>query len=485
VVDRATDAIAQEAARRVTEQLGVEEDPVDLADDVARDAIRALDSDRTARFRLKCIRPQENAGIVSYLTADELDPVALAERYPPGDYLIRGLRADGTWINGTHARLTISRLARRESEPRAGGSSGQTSLLRELLEAQDRRERERATDNREFWKALAAPLATVAAAWVGRAPAGQIDTVALITALNAGGKGNGSMVETVQALQALEELRRGRGDQSTAVLDGAFKLMDKLKDLPASTEGAGASPGEWGWLKDVLREVGPVLAAALAQRRGSQAPAQFPAGAHAMVPPRVVPATMPPRPLVLQPLPGSSSGPQPSSSGTSAQAGTTPSAPPEQPPSPPSSSVPPAPDSVASPGAFASNGNAMVNDTELDASQRAMLAIAMPWLHQQAANLVVWAASDVDTRMAADMLTASLPALFTEHVPPEQFLAWLNRQDWWTQLVEFEPQVTPYQSWCARVRTELVTWFEEERELEEREARSNGEDEDGTATSAG
>jgi hypothetical protein len=434
-------AAAQEAVTRLSASAGAEE-LIDLADDEARIALASVEGVGTARFRLERVSgAQEDRGAICYLSIAELDPVDVGARFGPGDYRVRGVRPDNSYIPGTSGKFSVSRSIVRRVEP---GPEVQRPARLDRYDEWERREEARAARSREFWQALALPLSTVAAAWLNRKPDLDMGPV-LIACLSSRG-GGGVSDELLKAL-VLDRMKSGGNDG--AVIDAAIKLADKIQGAP---DGGGDS-----WVS-VLKEFAPAAAQLLAARRqGTQA---APNGA----PPHGSPsAGQPSAPLAsVRPVTLPSSTPNASPNSSRAQ--------PSPPGSPPSattdSTAPHPPSSVLEPAAplpstpsNSGNGAAAMG---LDPNQQMLLNIAMPWLRHQATNLENWARVAMAPDLAAETLQASLPPLFSRAVAPAQFLEWLNRHDWWTVVVEFHPGLIDFKGWCDAVRGELIELFEED-----------------------
>jgi hypothetical protein len=348
--------------------------------------------------------------------------------------VVRGIDQGGKFVKGTAGRFSVSRSIKRRSEL-------------------ERPVRERDYDrggSRDFWAAVGPSLVTVggsiATALITRKP--DFDVAALVAAVIAQRPAGGVSEELLKAI-VLDRMRGG-GEKSSEFLDAALKLAERINGAPA-----GEGEGVWSVIAQALKGIAPAAAAALASRQGS--PSAMPPVTPGL---RPAPAALPPRPIVQPSQPASSSH-SPASNGGTAR-------------STPTEPISAAPSASATSSQSLPGTDSGAATVELDASQRAMLAIATPWLRRQADNLVQWAQSDVDTRLVCDMLTGSLPKLFADHVSAEQFLEWLNRQDWWTQLVEFEPAIAPHQEWCAEVREELIEYFEEERDSATPNEKANG-----------
>jgi hypothetical protein len=424
VVDKAAAKVRELAVNQALEGLVADNDIPDLGEDEAREAIRAIAGIDSVRFRLsKVSGPAEERGAIAHLSVEELDPVEVGERYGPGEYVVRGIDQAGKFVKGTAGRFSVSRSIKRRSE-----------LERPLRE----RDLDRGS-SRDFWAAIGPSLVTVggsiATALIGRPD----NTLAIVAALSE--RRSGGVSDDILKALVLKQFS-GSGEKSHEFLDAALKLAERINAAPSAGEGESV----WSMIAQALKGIAPAAAQALANRQAAPSAPQ-----PNTLAPMAATGALPPKPIVLRQPSASSSPGQPSTPGAPLS-GTVPQA--------QGSQVPPPP--PVSPG-MPANGSSTSAAMELDASQRAMLAIAMPWLRRQAENLVQWAEAELDARLACDTLTNSLPKLFAEHVPPEQFLEWLNRQDWWTQLVEFEPAITPHQSWCVDVRAELIEYFEEER----------------------
>jgi hypothetical protein len=81
----------------------------------------------------------------------------------------------------------------------------------------------------------------------------------------------------------------------------------------------------------------------------------------------------------------------------------------------------------------------------------------IPWLRSLVELLLVKAAQDKDPALYAEVTYDDIP----DGVNPADLRAFIEKADWWTQLLAFDPRLQPYQGWMARYREELLTIFRE------------------------
>jgi len=439
---------AQRAVERTLGDVASDDPPQDLTDEEARDALRRIDGADTARFRLsRTSGPHEERGVICHLSIDELDPVAIGERFGAGDYQVIAIDDNGKYITGTSRRVHVSRSVARRAQ--AGDTERPAPAARPANGG---------TDYAELVRFVAPHVATVIAAWIARPAPQPVDVVALIAAMNAG-KSGGGLDEMVKSLAALDQLRsRGGGD--TGIIDAALKLADRLREAPGDSD---------SWVS-VLKEFAPAAMAILQAKRGqiqgsALAPGQQSAPvARVQGPPSspLAQARPPQVPGSVPPSPASSQAPQPSPPGSPPS--TTMNGAPEG-HSPPASSSGPGAPSLSAPSISNGAGNGA---PEVNLQERVMLEAATPWLRLQATNCQAWAMSQMDPELASETLVASLPPMFARAVPPAQFIEWLTRADWWDVLVMFHPPIAEYRAWCDEVRQELVAFFSEELEEDKR-----------------
>jgi len=90
-----------------------------------------------------------------------------------------------------------------------------------------------------------------------------------------------------------------------------------------------------------------------------------------------------------------------------------------------------------------------------------MFAMFEPLLRKLAGELEEFAVNNADPGLTGDALMAKIPALVRSQVQPAQLKEWLNQPNWWHLLVQFQPNLQPYQAYCNDVRLSLLEAVEE------------------------
>lgn len=345
----------------------------------------------------------DSEGYVEKLKTEHLDEQRFKTRYGPGEYRVLGRTSDGHYVKGSHKVIKISDIG--AEAPAAGRSSENDALtlMRELRTADESRQRARDESLKTYATILAAPLATLGAALIGRRPA--IDIAALVTALKPA-QSAPTLADMTTALVNLKAVQSDGGGSNNVEL--VLKVLERLPDLPQGTQG---DNGWLGFVRDLIKEAAPHARELFAQRA---APGQLPPGSTAgpAFGPGVTPGAVLPRPAA-----NGASPPTPTALGAS----------------PPSSS-----DSGTNP----SGGDEMWR-------------MAEPWLRRRAEDLHEWAAANMDVQLCSEMLLASVPKLFRSVLSAAELHAYLQRPDWWAVLTGFHPPLQPYQAWIDDLRAEV------------------------------
>lgn len=351
----------------------------------------------------------DSEGYVEKLKTEHLDEQRFKTRYGPGEYRVLGRTSDGHYVKGSHKVIKISDIGAESPAAARSTENDALTLMRELRSSDEARQRARDESLKTYATILAAPLATLGAALIGRRPA--IDVAALVTAL----KPAQSAPTLADMTTALVNLKAVQGDSgSSNGVELVLKVLERLPDLPQGTQG---DTGWLGFVRDLIKEAAPHARELFAQRAP---PGQLPPGSTAgpafgpgitpgVLPRPAVPGVSPPTPTVSEASPPSSS-----------DSGTNPS----------------------------------------EASE--MLRMAEPWLRRRAQDLHEWAAANLDVALCAEMLLASVPKLFRAALSAQDLHGYLQRPDWWPVLTAFHPPLEPYHAWIDDLRAEVAALLVEE-----------------------
>ncbi len=385
--------------------------PVPDAEEIedALDVLRNMDDAGAVQFDVTCESPTERAGKVERLRKDQLDWTRFKNKYGPGVYVVTARDAKGGYIKGGRKQITISDIG---YEPKDKG--GSSDVLAQFMAAQSSREAEASKARRELMLALAPALITgvggIVTALMSRK--NEMDLPALITALRP--ERHDSLADTLKTLAAARDLQ-GNGNDG---LESAFKILERLKDLPAA-----AAEGSGGWLgtaMGVLKDLAPVAKDAIGQmlenrRQGQPPPQQVRAVSGPVVLPQKPPA---PQVAAVPPL--------------------VPATPPPTPKPPPD--IAPAADKLPD------------NQPEGDP----MMGVIEPWLKKRAADILEWAELDMDPALCAETLLALVPPGYRRLVTVQQLVEWVGQPDAWDVFVKFYAPIAPHRKWVEELREEVL-----------------------------
>jgi hypothetical protein len=219
----------------------------------------------------------------------------------------------------------------------------------------------------------------------------------------------GELVQGLAALKGLEP-EREKAPSLAQQLDQLTALLAKAKEL--LPENASATGATWiDLLRDGIASAKPVLEG-LAQRALGGVP---PRPGIPMMGPVIMPPAQLPGPAVVSP-----SAPVPSS--------------------------PPASQNGGAGSAVPVSGTEPVGVVSL-----------LPWLSAMLQQLIVRAGKNRDPELYAEVTLDNVP----DGIDPKQLIPFLERVDWWQQLVGFAPAVMPYPSWFQEYRDALLTMLKE------------------------
>jgi hypothetical protein len=219
------------------------------------------------------------------------------------------------------------------------------------------------------------------------------------------------VTELVSGLAALKGLSPDppKPEGLESQLDRILGVMDKLKEAQGSSQSSTGAT----WV-DIVRDGISAL----------KGPAEALAG-RLMAPGAPGMMAMPP-PMLLPPIPqGPTSVPPPSPVVSSAA-----------PPSPPV-------------GAPPANGGSPVGVVSF-----------LPWLRDNLQALIYQAGRNKDPGLYASVMLDNLPP----GTDPALLKGFIERADWWTQLQQFAPGVTPYPAWFAEFREAVIEIMNEPEE---------------------
>jgi hypothetical protein len=364
-------------------------------------AIEESKSVQGAEVILRRTMPADAAGFCDKIPVGEFDLSMLKTKYGPGTYVIRFSGIGGKFLPGGG---TIKIAPIPNDGHKANGSTDITSVM-ELMEKQRANDRER---NSRLLELAIPTLGTVLAALLGGRQ--QTDVAALVAALKpAPGPTLNDLAQTLASMKSLTADNSPRDP-----LETIFNIMEKVKGLSGSGE-----QGESNWtdvVRDLVKEAIPAVKPMLDNMANMQAENQR----------RL--AQQPP--LTIQPLPnpGSVNGAPTPLVLSPASAVTT--------------------ESVGS-AEIPSNG-----DTDM-------------WLilaREHLGKILKWANDDRNPQAYAEVFMDELPQIVASYIKPDDALGYLQRTDWWEQVIAIYPNLKPHREWCDEFRQELISFIKEQVE---------------------
>lgn len=386
-------------------------------------------------YRINAPDPSQNGFLDRWGTA-LLTQENLRDKFGPGTYKVRGHYPNGTYA--AHRTIEIAGDAPRRDQTasgrnlKEGGAMDVTQLLVMLDQRDERRRAEEAAkrdENQSFWKSLAATLAPIVAPKI-------LDMVT-------GGNKQGTVPELLAGLKELRALDQpATGRNSVKEMLETFALMKDAFDGGSRV----GEKGPWDALTELAKGAGPKLGAvleALPNALNGSKPNLPMSGPLAM---RAISSSRPnsvrvdtpnPLPVAVMDSPSASDAGDESETprSTNSVDGNTNS--PEAIPSPISETNP-----------IPTNGE--------EGDMNLALVSLLPYLRKQMELLVIKAARNSDPGLYAELLLDNLP----DGVNPKTLLAFIQRDDWWTVLQEFDARVEPYAGWFTNFRNDLIDAIE-------------------------
>jgi hypothetical protein len=392
-------------------------------------------------YRINAPDPTQNGFLDRWGTA-LLTQENLRDKFGPGSYKVRGHYPNGTYA--AHRTIEIAGDApRREvgKDTKTVTASGPMDLpqLLVMLDARDERRRAeeaaKRDENQSFWKSLAATLAPIVAPKL----------IDLMTG-NTGKQGT-----VTELLTGLKELRSLDGPTKSGV--GGLKETLEMVALMRDTFDGGSRVGEkgpWDALTELARAAGPKVGAVLEAlpQALNVGKSNLPTTATAAM--RVISSSPPNSARVaspnLSPVPvtaslsvsGAPDGFPTAPSTNSGENTTNPEVIRSE-----TSETNPTPAS----GDGAAHGTSGSEDMNLG------YVALIPYMRKQLELLVLKAHRNSDPSLYAELMLDNLP----EGVQPQTILDFLQRDDWWHMLNQFDERVQPYGGWFENLRTELIT----------------------------
>lgn len=367
-------------------------------------------------YRLNDPDPSRNGFLTKWGTS-MIAMENIRDKFGPGTYRVRGHYPNGTFATQRDVPIAGDAPRRLPPENNAVATPDIQTLLVTLDERQARRDAEseaRRAADRDFWKNLLAVAVPVA-------------LPKLIDLFAPKREGVAEMLAGLKSLRELEgPAERGGGIKS------ALDIIQSIRELDGGGGSRAGEKGPWDALTELAKSAGPKLgeslqaigsALASAKSGGAVTSLPMPNGVHAGAPGMSVAPVMGSR--FVSTVADVS---HPNSFMTS----TTPS---------------PVAEQIGSP---ILNPKSDSGESEND-MQVALLAL-VPMLRSQIDIWVVKAASDSDPELYADLLLDNLPP----NVTRDMLRKFLERDDWWSMLQQFDARVAPYIGWFANLRMALL-----------------------------
>lgn len=368
-------------------------------------------------YRLNDPDPSRNGFLTKWGTS-MIAMENIRDKFGPGTYRVRGHYPNGTFA--TQRDVPIAGDAPRRLPPEnniVAPTPDIQTLLITLDERQARRDAEaesRRKADSDFWKNLLAVAVPVA-------------LPKLIDLFTPKREGVTDMLAGLKALRELEApAERGGGIKS------ALDIIQSIRELDGGSSSRAGEKGPWDALTELAKSAGPKLGESL-QAIGSALTSAKSAGI----------GTFSPTPNgVRAGAPGMLAAPVTDSRSVTTVAD-------ELRPNDSTNFITPNPVGTVPTSATSSPPNS--NDTPEEQMQLALLAL-VPVLRSQLDVWVVKAASDSDPELYADLLLDNLPP----NVTRDMLRKFLERDDWWPMLQQFDARVTPYIGWFANLRNALI-----------------------------
>jgi hypothetical protein len=374
-------------------------------------AIEESKSVQGAEVILRRTMPADAAGFCDKIPVGEFDLSMLKTKYGPGTYVIRFSGIGGKFLPGGG---TIKIAPIPNDSHKGNGATDITSVM-ELMEKQRANDRER---NSRLLELAIPTLGTVLAALLGGRQ--QTDVAALVAALKpAPGPTLNDLAQTLASMKSLTADNSPRDP-----LETIFNIMEKVKGLSGSGE-----QGESNWtdvVRDLVKEAIPAVKPMLDNMANNQAEM------HRRL------AQQPP--LSIQPiLPSVSAiGGNGASLVAPILATDTPSA------------------------------TAVTNNNGQEGDMWMILA------REHLGKILKWANDDRNPQAYAEVFMDELPQIVASYIKPADALGYLQRSDWWEQVIAIYPNLKPHREWCDEFRQELISFITEQVE-EQKQQNSESE----------